>query len=72
MVNYGFLSAYPPTQRGPAGFCAMLMRHLADSAAGENCGVVPMVGGQHPGAAHDRIVRWSAGNRSAHCARRGR
>jgi glycosyltransferase involved in cell wall biosynthesis len=43
MVNYGFLSTYPPTQCGLATFCAALMRHLEDPAAGEHCGVVPVV-----------------------------
>jgi glycosyltransferase involved in cell wall biosynthesis len=43
MVNYGFLSTYPPTQCGLATFCAALMRHLDDPAAGERCGVVPVV-----------------------------
>lgn len=61
MVNYGFLSAYPPTQSGPAGFCATLMHHLADSAAGENCGVVPMVGGPDPRVPRDRVVRLVSG-----------
>ena len=56
MVDYGFLSTYPPTQCGLATFCAALMRHLDDPAAGERCGVVPVVdelpaahGRQHPG-----------------------
>jgi len=61
MVNYGFLSTYLPTQSGPAGFCATLMRHLADSAAGENCGVVPMVGVTDPRVPRDRVVRLISG-----------
>ena len=58
MVNYGFLSTYPPTQCGLATFCAALMRHLEDPAAGENCGVVPVVDDVPiPQARHDTGVR---------------
>ena len=54
MVDYGFLSTYPPTQCGLATFTAALMRHLSDPAAGERCGVVPVVDAP---VAHDTTVR---------------
>ena len=57
MVNYGFLSTFPPTQCGLATFTAALMRHLDDPAAGERCGVVPVVDSLVPNARHDLTVR---------------
>jgi hypothetical protein len=61
VVNFGFLSAYPPAQSGPAGFCTALMRQLADPAAGENCGVVPILGAPDRRVPHDRVVRLVSG-----------
>lgn len=43
MVNYGFLSPYPPTQTGTAAYCAALLHHLQDPAADERCGIVRVV-----------------------------
>ncbi|WP_034264867.1 glycosyltransferase [Actinospica robiniae] len=43
MVNYGFLSTYPPTQCGLATFTAALMRALTDPGGDERCGIVPVV-----------------------------
>lgn len=62
MVNYAFLSAFPPTESGVAAFCAALMTHLDDPAAGEHCGVVPVVDGPYPRAPQDRAVRLVNGN----------
>ncbi len=57
MVEYAFLSAFPPTESGGAAFYAALMNHLEDPAAGEHCGVVPVVDGPFPRTQHDRAVR---------------
>jgi len=57
MVNYGFLGTYPPTQCGIATFSAALMRHLTDPAAGEYCGVVPVVDSSSQHDLHDATVR---------------
>lgn len=43
MVNYGFLTPYPPTQCGLATFSASLLNRLEDPAADERCGVVRVV-----------------------------
>jgi glycosyltransferase involved in cell wall biosynthesis len=61
VVNYAFLSAFPPTESGVATFCAALMNHLADPASGEHCGVVPVVDGPGPHIPHDRVVRLISG-----------
>lgn len=57
MVNYAFLSAFPPTQSALAAFCMALMSHLADPAGGEHCGVVPVVDGPYLRTPQDRAVR---------------
>lgn len=61
MVNYAFLSAFPPAESGVAAFCAALMNHLADPAGGEHCGVVPVLDGPSPRIPHDRVVRLISG-----------
>jgi polysaccharide biosynthesis protein PslF len=43
MVNYGFLSPYPPTKCALATFCVALLHHLEDPRADERCGVVHVV-----------------------------
>lgn len=57
MVNYAFLSAFPPTESAVAAYCAALISHLDDPAAGEHCGVVPVVDGSQPRSTQDRAVR---------------
>jgi polysaccharide biosynthesis protein PslF len=57
MVDYGFLSTYPPTQCGLATFCAALLRHLSNPAAGDRCGVVQVVDGSYQTMRHDPAVR---------------
>lgn len=57
MVNYAFLSAFPPTQSGVATFCAALVSRLADPAGGEHCGVVPVIDGPYSRTPDDRAVR---------------
>ena len=57
MVNYAFLSAFPPTESGVATFCAALVSHLADPAGGEQCGVVPVIDGPYSRTPEDRAVR---------------
>jgi glycosyltransferase involved in cell wall biosynthesis len=57
MVNYGFLSTYPPTQCGLATFCAALLRHLSNPVAGDRCGVVQVVDGSYQTMRHDPAVR---------------
>jgi polysaccharide biosynthesis protein PslF len=47
MVNYGFLSTYPPTQFGPATFCSALLRHMSNPMTGSRCGVVQVVDGTY-------------------------
>jgi polysaccharide biosynthesis protein PslF len=61
VVNYAFLSAFPPAESGVAAFCAALMSHLADPAGGEHCGVVPVVDAPSPRTPHDRVVRLISG-----------
>src|SRR5581483_7852955 len=43
MVNYGFLSPYPPTKCALATFCVALLHHLEAPRADERCGVVHVV-----------------------------
>jgi polysaccharide biosynthesis protein PslF len=57
MVNYGFLSTYPPTQCGLATFCAALLRHLSDPLAGDRCGVVQVVDGAYQTTRYDPLIR---------------
>lgn len=61
MVNYAFLSAFPPTESAVAAYCAALISHLEAPAAGERCGVVPVVDAPQPRSAQDRAVRLITG-----------
>lgn len=53
MVNYGFLSTYPPTQCGLATFCAALARQLSNPARGDRCGIVQVVDGVYRTMRHE-------------------
>lgn len=57
MVNYGFLSTYPPTQCGLATFTAALMRALTDPGGDERCGIVPVVDSPTLQSPRDTTVR---------------
>lgn len=62
MVNYGFLSTYPPTQCGLATFCAALLRQLLDPVAGDRCGVVQVVGGAYQSMRYDPGMKAATGH----------
>jgi len=68
VVNYAFLSAFPPMESAVAAFCAALMNHSADPAGGEHRGVVPVVDGPGPRTSHDRVVRLISGQPFGACA----
>jgi polysaccharide biosynthesis protein PslF len=55
MTSFGFLSTYPPTRCGLAGFSAALVRHLTVQGSGDRAGVVRVVDAVQP-AVHPGVV----------------
>ena len=57
MTSYGFLSTYPPTRCGLAGFSAALLRHLTSQGSGDRAGVVRVVDTVQPAIYPDVVAQ---------------
>jgi glycosyltransferase involved in cell wall biosynthesis len=57
VTTYGFLSTYPPTQCGLAGFSAALLRHLTAQGSDDRAGVVRVVDAVQPAIYPDVVAQ---------------